>query len=687
RNIVSVDGNQITIDSPVVMAMEERWGGGYIFKYDDSARLTQVGIEGMRVMLYNQMRNGELSHVRGTVVRFNRVRHGWADDVVAEHFYDRVFDVRDSKYITIRDSAVLMAPARYFSGYVPHYGFNLTRGLTSHVLVTGCFTRNNRHAYVLDARVPGPNVFHDSVGAQSRTWSEPHHRWSTGGLYDNVDDLIAFHNRLSSGTGHGWSGVNFVAWNTRGTLASQRPPTAQNWAIGHVGVKSNGSNLNWVPAGDDGSYDGGGHGHWELHRTGGANSVQPKSLYEYQRDLHYSLIIRHTNAGEPLHLPRNHYPFETALAIGEGLQLEASDLSHHWEVVSAPGTYHLQGIGTLTPSIIMSAPGTYTLRVRVYQAGQTEPLEEAFFSVELLPTAESNLTRTATLTDDTFAQNGEPNTNFGSEDILRMKHLSTNQYGRESYLKFTLPDLETFEINSARLRLFSVNSFTEHEGTVVLLDSNNWSEGTLTWDNRPTAGITAATWAHDGTIGWLEIDLDSSALELLSNAGTVSFRLSVDWQSENAPVLNLASKDGPHEANRAQLLIQGAKVYTYADWLQDEGIPEEEQAPELDRFGNGVSNLEAYLTGVSAENPAPPNNHLENSTWHINLPWRNSVPHAYFFIEQSSDLKTWTPLPWDLWQASPLDDQRTRYETSIRMEDILHEPDPGLLFLRLRFAK
>jgi hypothetical protein len=33
-------------------------------------------------------------------------------------------------------------------------------------------------------------------------------------------------------------------------------------------------------------------------------------------------------------------------------------------------------------------------------------------------------------------------------------------------------------------------------------------------------------------------------------------------------------------------LIQDANVYSYPNWLQDEGIPEEEQAPELNRFGN-----------------------------------------------------------------------------------------------------
>ena len=40
------------------------------------------------------------------------------------------------------------------------------------------------------------------------------------------------------GSGHGWAGANYVAWNCEGSIVCQRPPTAQNWTIGFVGKKS-----------------------------------------------------------------------------------------------------------------------------------------------------------------------------------------------------------------------------------------------------------------------------------------------------------------------------------------------------------------------------------------------------------------------------------------------------------------
>ena len=39
------------------------------------------------------------------------------------------------------------------------------------------------------------------------------------------------------GSGHGWAGANYVAWNCRGTLICQQPPTAQNFSIGFVGTR------------------------------------------------------------------------------------------------------------------------------------------------------------------------------------------------------------------------------------------------------------------------------------------------------------------------------------------------------------------------------------------------------------------------------------------------------------------
>jgi len=85
--------------------------------------------------------------------------------------------------------------------------------------------------------VQGPNVFLDSQSVNEFATSEPHHRWSVGGLYDNVSADIAIQDRGLLGSGHGWSGANYVTWNTEGDLASQQPITAQNYAIGHIGAK------------------------------------------------------------------------------------------------------------------------------------------------------------------------------------------------------------------------------------------------------------------------------------------------------------------------------------------------------------------------------------------------------------------------------------------------------------------
>jgi hypothetical protein len=104
-----------------------------------------------------------------------------------------------------------------------------------------CFARNGRHDFVLGARVAGPNVFLDCFADQASSASEPHHRYGTGGLWDNVrlkvDGELQAINRGDSGTGHGWAGANNVFWNCEAPIILvMRPPTAQNFALGWIGA-------------------------------------------------------------------------------------------------------------------------------------------------------------------------------------------------------------------------------------------------------------------------------------------------------------------------------------------------------------------------------------------------------------------------------------------------------------------
>jgi len=89
--------------------------------------------------------------------------------------------------------------------------------------------------------------------------------WSMGGLFDNIRGNIALQDRQWMGSGHGWAGANYVAWNCVGPRGCQRPPTAQNIAIGHVG-------RHWEGAFQRPD------GFWEL----AGSHVQPRSLYLQQ---------------------------------------------------------------------------------------------------------------------------------------------------------------------------------------------------------------------------------------------------------------------------------------------------------------------------------------------------------------------------------------------------------------------
>lgn len=293
--ITAIDGNHITIKSSIANAIEKQWGGGRIYKYSDPGRISNSGVENMRAISFWQMNEHGVDDTRHAdmFLHLDNIRDGWARNLTLEHFYGRsaVQTGTGSLGVTIKESSNLIADREFYAGegydptgrtffetgvYTGRYGFHFDG---QYGLVKDCYAINNRHAYFVGARVTGPNVFLNSYAEQSLTWSAPHHRWSTGGLFDNVDDLISMMNRLNYGTGHGWAGANYVAWNTGGVLVAEQPPTAQNWAIGHVGEHRDGPFHSWNM-----ERFGLSHGYWESHGV----RVEPASLYLKQLEDHHN---------------------------------------------------------------------------------------------------------------------------------------------------------------------------------------------------------------------------------------------------------------------------------------------------------------------------------------------------------------------------------------------------------------
>ncbi|RTE11239.1 discoidin domain-containing protein [Paenibacillus whitsoniae] len=247
RVITAIQGQAITVDAPIACAIESIWGGGAVVKVQDSGRIEQVGVECMRVDVEfdasvtdsridgNEAEETYLADERHAInlISMDHIQNGWVRDVVGFHLQHALVQVgRNSKWITIQDCAVYDFVSIITGGR--RYAYHLMGELT---LVMRAYSERARHAFAVDSRVAGPNVFLHCESHADYNTSEPHHRWSVGCLYDNVKGRIHIQDRGYLGSGQGWAGANYVTWNTRQELVSQQPPTAQNYAIGHVGAK------------------------------------------------------------------------------------------------------------------------------------------------------------------------------------------------------------------------------------------------------------------------------------------------------------------------------------------------------------------------------------------------------------------------------------------------------------------
>jgi hypothetical protein len=60
-------------------------------------------------------------------------------------------------------------------------------------------------------------------------------------VYDNIEAPLTA--RFWKNFIIGWAGANTVFWNCKGDFMVQKPPTAQNYTFGHIGVDSVSFNL------------------------------------------------------------------------------------------------------------------------------------------------------------------------------------------------------------------------------------------------------------------------------------------------------------------------------------------------------------------------------------------------------------------------------------------------------------
>lgn len=252
RTVVAVDGATLTLDAPNFQAIEDRFGGATVVRYRDPGRIERAGVEALRIVStfdpkkfkaapkltpVHAVRQYEDEDHAWIGVSLDYIRDAWVSRVTVVHAgFSAVQCQTRALRTTVADCAMIDPVSQHTGGRKYCFGANGQFGL-----FVRCYARNGRHDFVLGNRLAGPNVFLDCIADEASSASEPHHRYGTGGLWDNVRlrgeaELQAI-NRGDSGSGHGWAGANCYFWNCEAMVVLvMKPPTAQNYAIGWSGA-------------------------------------------------------------------------------------------------------------------------------------------------------------------------------------------------------------------------------------------------------------------------------------------------------------------------------------------------------------------------------------------------------------------------------------------------------------------
>ena len=270
RTVTALDAATATVflDVPLMDAIGGDTSSGRLHvlsqAWRDGGRLAHCGVEDLAIVSVfapdvmdgsaapGPMGSADEEHAwKGVELVF--AEHSWVRRIGCWHLAGSCVSVaKSAQFNTVADCTAEAFVSRLTG--MRRYSFNVDGAMT---LVKGCSADWGRHDYVSGSVVAGPNVFVDCTATNAQADIGPHHRYSTGQLYDSVaGQEIAVRDRGNSGSGHGWTGGQIVFWNVRSDRHSvilMAPAGSSNFAVGTVAKAVDQAQL-WR-AEDDGTWD------------------------------------------------------------------------------------------------------------------------------------------------------------------------------------------------------------------------------------------------------------------------------------------------------------------------------------------------------------------------------------------------------------------------------------------------
>ena len=231
RVVTAVDGVRITLDAPVTVALDGRFGRGTVQAYEQSGYVEHAGVENLRCESAFDAANPLDEQHAWNAVDLDDARDVWVADVTAVHFAGSAVQVGAKvARATVQDCAAL-APVAERGGYrrlAFHTGGQQT-------LFLRCTSEQGGNDFTVGYLAAGPNVFLNCTAHETRGFSGSLGSWASGLLFDSglIDGgALRLDNLETWNHGVGWAAVNSVLWNSSASVViARQPPGATNWAV------------------------------------------------------------------------------------------------------------------------------------------------------------------------------------------------------------------------------------------------------------------------------------------------------------------------------------------------------------------------------------------------------------------------------------------------------------------------
>lgn len=231
RVITAVDAEKITLDAPITVALESRFGGGTVQAYVQSGYIERAGVEHLRCESTFDAANPLDEQHAWNAIDLHAASDVWVADVTAVHFAGSAVQVGAKvARATVQDCASL-APVSERGGY-RRMAFH-TRG--QQTLFLRCTSEQGGNDFTVGYLAAGPNVFLNCTAHETRGFSGSVGSWASGLLFDSglIDGgALRLDNLETWNQGVGWAAANSVAWNSSASVViARQPPGATNWAV------------------------------------------------------------------------------------------------------------------------------------------------------------------------------------------------------------------------------------------------------------------------------------------------------------------------------------------------------------------------------------------------------------------------------------------------------------------------